>query len=190
MNITLFGGTFDPPHLGHSAIAAALLAQSIADRVWFLPVGEHAFEKHFLPREHRLAMLELVKEKHQRIETFELFTQGTSRTYETLSTLAAIYQQHTFSFVIGSDNLARFSEWEHYRDLLAQFPVFVYPRAGYPVTPLYPGMTLLSGVEPVQISSSEVRAAVAANKPLDRLVKPAVAEYIFKHKLYAAKNTL
>ncbi|MBP7768329.1 nicotinate (nicotinamide) nucleotide adenylyltransferase [Candidatus Woesebacteria bacterium] len=188
MKITLFGGTFDPPHLGHSAIATALLEQKLADQVWFLPVGEHAFEKQFLPKKHRLALLELVREKRQKIERYELFNSGKSITYTTMSALAALYGEHTFSFVIGSDNLVRFHEWQQYKDLLAQFTVFVYPREGYPLTPIYPGMQILQGVVPVNISSSQVRAAVAANKPLHQLVKPAVAEYIERNKLYRAEH--
>jgi nicotinate-nucleotide adenylyltransferase len=80
MHITLFGGTFDPPHLGHSTIASALLEKQLADEVWFLPVGEHAFEKKFSPSQHRLAMLELVLETGQKIEQYELEQSGMSST--------------------------------------------------------------------------------------------------------------
>lgn len=184
MKITVFGGTFDPPHVGHIAIARALLEKKYAERVWFLPVGEHAFDKQFLPAKHRLAMLQLTLEPNQKIERFELQQQGKSYTYQTLSTLAAMNPQHSFSFVIGSDNLARFSQWQNYQDLLAQFPVFVYPREGSSMEPLLPGMIAMTNVAAVTVSSTQVRSAVAAGESIIKLVDQKVALYIHEHSLY------
>jgi nicotinate-nucleotide adenylyltransferase len=184
MKITLFGGTFDPPHLGHSKIAQALLDQHRAEEVWFLPVGEHAFEKKASPASVRVAMLEQILEKNQRIELYEIEHPGMSITYETLMALATKYPEHQFSFVIGSDNLEKFDLWHQYRELLKRFPFFVYPREGADLQPLYPGMTVLTGVEPVSISSTQVRSAIQSGDSIENLVHPKVAEYISKERLY------
>lgn len=184
MQITLFGGTFDPPHLGHSTIASALIEKKYADEVWFLPVGEHAFEKKFSSWEHRVRMLELVTAPNIKVEHYEIRHLGMSITFNTLNGLAAQHPEHTFSFVIGSDNLARFHEWHHYQEMLAKYQFFVYPRAGFALEPLYPNMKVVEGVQPVQVSSTEVRDRVTLGKPILDLVKPAVARYIQENKLY------
>lgn len=184
MNITLFGGTFDPPHLGHSVIAQTLLEQKLADEVWFLPVGEHAFEKNCSPVELRIAMLELILKPQQRIERYEVENPGMSITYETLVALAAQYPQHQFSFVIGSDNLPRFHEWHHYLEMLARFPFFIYPRQGAGLEPLYPGMKVLEDVSPIAVSSTQIRSNVQAGAAISELVKPKVAEFISSKGLY------
>lgn len=184
MKITVFGGTFDPPHLGHSQIARALLEQGKAEEVWFLPVGEHAFDKKFTAAVHRVAMVQLILEEHQRLEMYELEQPGMSITYDTLVALAEKYPQHQFSFVIGSDNLAKFDQWHHYQAMLKRFAFYVYPRAGVPNEPLYPGMGVLAEVPPVAISSTQVRAAVQVGESIEMLVKPAVAAYIEEQKLY------
>ncbi len=184
MKITLFGGTFDPPHLGHSQIARTLLEQNLADEVWFLPVGEHAFEKKCSPAETRVALLELVLAEHQRIELYEIEQQGMSITYDTLRALSKKYPQHQFAFVIGSDNLEKFHLWHHYQEMLHAFPFFVYPREGYSLAPLYENMHVLTQVPPVTISSTQIRAAAKSGASLENLVKPAVAEYIAEHTIY------
>ncbi len=182
--ITLLGGTFDPPHLGHSRIAQVLLEQNLADEVWFLPVGEHAFEKKASPAAVRIEMLERIMMPKTRIEFYEVEQQGMSITYETLCALSEKYTDYQFSFVIGSDNLQQFHLWHHYEEMLARFTFFVYPRKGYDLNPLYPGMKVLEGVEPVTVSSTQVRDSVRNNQSTDGLIKPAVASYIQHHNLY------
>ena len=184
MKICIFGGAFDPPHLGHTTIAQTLLKHKKCAEVWFLPVGEHAFEKKMSSAADRTAMLELVLEPQMKIERYELDRTELSITYETLQALAVAYPQHTFSFVIGSDNIERFTEWHHYQEMLAQFPFWVYPRQGFPLTGLLPGMIALTEAEPIAVSSTEVRAAVRTGKSLEGLVNEQVAEYIQTHQLY------
>jgi nicotinate-nucleotide adenylyltransferase len=184
MHITLFGGTFDPPHLGHSLIARTLLTQKKADEVWFLPVGEHAFEKKCSPATQRVAMLECILEEQQRIELYEVEQRGMSITYETLQALSKKYPDHEFSFVIGSDNLAQFHRWQQYQQMLRQFHFFVYPRADFPLVPLYPNMEGIAGVSPIAISSTQVRTSARAGESLANLVKPSIAAYIAKQRLY------
>ena len=182
--ITLLGGTFDPPHFGHSRIAQALLEQNLADQVWFLPVGEHAFDKKASPAAVRTEMLKRIQMPKTRIELYEVEQQGMSITYETLCALAEKYSNYQFSFVIGSDNLQQFHQWHHYEEMLARFPFFVYPREGFALAPLYPGMKVLEGVEPVTVSSTQVRQCVKNDQSTEGLIKPAVAEYIKVHGLY------
>jgi nicotinate-nucleotide adenylyltransferase len=210
MKITLFGAAFDPPHRGHQKIACSLLEQHLADAVWFLPVKEHAFGKKLASEGDRLTMVELLADAVRdelensgtvpdsrreannvemiRVETYELTQSGTSYTYLTLSALAKLYPQHQFSFVIGSDNLARFHEWPHYLDMPLQFPFFVYPRDGFPLTPLYPGMVVMEHVQPVAVSSTLVRQQVQQNNSISGLVSNSIEKYLQDSQLYRGKT--
>ena len=97
MNIVLFGGAFDPPHLGHQHITQSLLDQKIADEVWYVPTKEHPFSKPMTPAKHRLAMLELiVTDPRIKIEEYELDKEGISYSRDTLDFLS---QSHPFGCI-------------------------------------------------------------------------------------------
>lgn len=190
MKVTIFGAAFDPPHLGHQKIALSLLEQRLADSVWLLPVKEHAFGKKLAHESDRLAMVELLAEilpKKIRVERCELDQKGTSYTYQTLQQLSTLHPQHTFSFVIGSDNLTRFQEWQNYEQMLEKFPFFVYPRVGFPMSPIRKGMIVLENVEPIEVSSTQVRNLVAKGQGVDHLVPKSIQKFVAKKDLYLSQ---
>lgn len=185
MHIALFGGSFDPPHQAHQIIAQYLLDQKIADEVWYVPVGEHHFAKKMSPAKNRVAMLQgIINSSRIKIENYELNHSGISYSYGTLLAMSKKYPQHTFSWIIGSDNLASFHKWHEYKKLLAKFTVYVYPRQGFPFQPLYPGMVPLEGVKRMRTSSTIVREKIRTHLSIARLVDPKVAQYIKVHRLY------
>jgi nicotinate-nucleotide adenylyltransferase len=186
MKITLFGGAFDPPHNGHIRIAEELLNQKIADEVWFLPSGNHAFEKVMQDEEDRETMLSSIIKPQMKLEKFELLQDGTNYTYRTLTSLTQRYPEHTFSFVIGSDNLAKFNQWDEYLKLIEEYTFYVYPRKGYSLSPLQKNMIVLEGVQQVDVSSTDVREKVKAGESISNLVPESVGKYIQEHKLYVA----
>lgn len=191
MKVILFGGAFDPPHVGHLSVVQNVLAQHVADEVWYVPVRQHSFQKVMSAPADRLAMLQLLLTPGCRIETYELETTGVNYTFNTLDALSAKYPEHQFSWLIGSDNLASFHKWgdaygRDFRQLLATYPFYVYPRAGSPFEPLYAGMTPLKGMPVVTVSSTEVRKAIATGQPIDDLVPTAIVQYIQKHSLYTS----
>lgn len=189
MKIALFGGAFDPPHAGHQQVTAALLLHQLFDEVWYVPVGEHAFPgfkpKEMVSAEHRLAMLKLICDQPAiRVEEYELTKSGPSYTYDTLQYLTAQYPEHEFGWIIGSDNLAGFHKWLDVHALLLNHHFYVYPRAGYPMEPLFPQMTALTQLPSIEVSSTEVRAALSTGSSIQDLVDPRVAQYIETHHLY------
>ncbi|HCC84763.1 MAG TPA: nicotinate (nicotinamide) nucleotide adenylyltransferase [Candidatus Pacebacteria bacterium] len=191
MNIILFGGAFDPPHLGHQQIAANLLAENLADEVWFVPVKQHSFAKQLSLPIHRLKLLQLQLLPKTKIELYEQEQVGINYTYNTLDALSARYSEHKFSWVIGSDNLAKFYLWgdasgRNYQALLKSYPFYVYPRHGFRFEPLHPGMISLPHFPEIEVSSTQVRARIAAGQTLTGFVTPAVADYIRDHQLYQA----
>ncbi|MCA9370073.1 MAG: nicotinate (nicotinamide) nucleotide adenylyltransferase [Pseudomonadales bacterium] len=185
MNIAVFGGAFDPPHLGHIQIIQSLLESSF-DEVWCVPVKNHAFGKQMLPAHHRVAMLELALSgmNNIKIDEYELHQPGVNYTYDTLVAFKQHYPEHTFSFVIGSDNLPTFYTWFDDTPGILEFPFFVYPRKGFSFEPLFEGMTPMRNMQEVAISSTQVRQAVMAGESIEHLVPPAVEKYIQQQKLY------
>ena len=133
-------------------------------------------------------MLELLQTQHTRVEIAELEQTTTNYSYQTLTALAEKHPEHTFSFVIGSDNLKKFHLWDEYQKLVADFPFFVYPRAGYPLDPLYRNMKVIPEVRPVQVSSTQVRERVVAGKSISDLVHPFVERYIQDNNLYVKRT--
>lgn len=188
MQIAVFGGAFDPPHVGHYQIAQFLLDSKICEEVWFLPVAEHAFGKKLTDSKHRINMLEMLINKHpqMKIEAYELTkTEGVNQTYQTMVALSRENPRNSLSFVMGSDNLAKFHTWGQYQKLHTEFPIYVYPRLGFPFSPVYPGMITLTKAPIVATSSTEVRNAIKKGNAVVSLVTPGVAQYIKDHNVYA-----
>lgn len=186
MHIALFGGTFDPPHNGHEVVAQEMIARQIVDEVWFVPVNNHPFQKMVSSMEDRLAMLEMLiaGQDHFQIETYELSQSGPSYSFQTLTALSRHYPQHTFSWLIGSDNLEKFNQWHAYQELLNQFHVYVYPRYGFPSAPLLPGMIFLEDFPEIRVSGTEIRQKLKNGESIHDDVCLEIEKYISDHDLY------
>lgn len=186
--ILLFGAAFDPPHLGHELMVREALRLEWWDGVWLLPAKRHPFSKQLAPTAQRLAMLQLLvvdlADPRVRVEEYELNQDVVGYTYRTLKALSANHPNDDFSFLVGSDNLAQFHRWDQYQQMLDEFPFYVYPRSGFPLRPLYPGMIPLSDVEQVNISSTQVRNLIKDKQSVSHLILPQIAEYIEQHQLY------
>ncbi len=199
MKVLVFGGTFNPPHLGHQLMVEQVLSKSLpdgstVDQVWILPVGKHSFAKQFVDQKHRLAMLELMIESLVAknpalvgkifLETYELGRAEESQTFNTLEALSAKHQDRNFSFLIGSDNLAKFQLWHHYETMLSKYPFYVYPRLGFPLQPILQGMIALTDFPQMAVSSTKVRQALAQKSSLKGLLDDKVITYIKANKLF------
>jgi len=199
MKILIFGGTFNPPHLGHQLMVEQVLSKTLDngitfDQLWLLPVGQHSFAKQFVSSEHRLAMLDLMKQSiYQKnpslqgkifTEKYELEHNEESQTFNTLEALAKKYPEHQFSFLIGSDNLEKFYLWHNYELMLSRYPFYVYPRVDFAFKPVYKGMIILGSFPKMQVSSTQVREAFANKASLNDLLDDKVIKYIKENKLF------
>lgn len=182
MHIMLFGGAFDPVHNGHLEIAREIVAQKIADAIWFIPCAQHPFGKEMTTKEDRLAMLQLVD--GLTIDTFEIDQPTTSYTIETIEHFAKLQPTTTFSWLIGSDQLPSFTRWLRWEELVKNFTVFVYPRQDCPFDELQTGMVPLKQLPLVTISSTMIRDFVRNHKSIEQFVPVATAQYIFTKHLY------
>ena len=132
--IGIFGGSFNPVHLGHTALAAYICEQGMVDEVWMMVSPQNPFKQNLalLDEQHRLAMLRLAVEPYPMLQAcdFECHLPRPSYTYHTLQALRAAYPEHEFSLVIGEDNWASFDRWYRGDDILRETPIIVYPREG------------------------------------------------------------
>ena len=200
MNITLFGGSFNPSHLGHvivisqaSELIPAASRRNLGeggkiDELWLLPDYQHSFAKdtNLAPVKHRLVMTRMLENHKVRTETCAIDQKMSGNTIEHITFLKKKHPRHTFSFLMGSDNLKTFTKWPSWEKLLEIMPFYIYPRAGVPMKPLRPNMHPLT--HPLQvvtnISSTMVRRRRKQNLPISHLVPPKVANYLSTHNLY------
>lgn len=183
MNIALLGGAFNPPHLGHLMIAQQILDFTDTDEVWFLPNFGQSPPKPVASVEDRLAMTKLLHLPKTRVSTIEI---DNNLDGETVHLLPFLPKDHSFSFIIGSDQLPTFHLWLEWEKLLESMPFYVFPRYGYPNEPLYKNMKVISHELLIgsNISSSKVRERVGKGLPIDEFVPQQIAEYIKEHALY------
>ena len=193
MNIVLFGGTFDPPHRTHQQMVATLLERGMFDQVWYVPVAVHDkdfIKKHMSSVEQRLAMLELVLRPQTKIDLYEIESGRESFTHRTLRELRDKHPEHTFSWIMGSDQLEKLHLWRCDLDkacfpqVLDEFDYYVYPRKGFPLDLPYKKLKVIEDVEPMPDSSTLIRQKMRSGGSISGLVIKEVEEYIKLNKLY------
>jgi nicotinate-nucleotide adenylyltransferase len=201
MPIALFGGTFDPLHKGHLAVAQAALdaPRFSLDRIHFIPadIPPHKLQQPITPWHHRYAMVELAVRDHphftpSRIEDPQN-THGEPN--YSINTVRRFKREHALKtedlyFIIGIDSFRDFPQWREPEALLRECRFIVASRPGFNestnlILPwISPNTITLLATVAVDISSTQIRQAVAQGEPLDKYVVPSVAAYIEQHKLY------
>jgi nicotinate-nucleotide adenylyltransferase len=194
MNIVLFGGSFDPPHLGHLiVIQQAFELIDPVDELWLIPAYRHTFQKDLSPFLHRIKMakaliMQLPRniQEHIKLNTVECDKKLKGETYQTYALLKKAHPDHQFSFLMGSDQIPQFDQWGHYQELLEMMPFYVYPRPGFDTKISYPNMTLLQDKNQVitNISSTLIRQRLIDQLPVNHLIPRAIKSYIHTEKLY------
>jgi len=184
MKIGLFGGVFNPPHFGYLMIAQQILEYTDIEEIWFLPnFGQCPAKAGVAPAQDRLAMAKLLTLPKTKVSTIEMDHALTGSTIELLPYLP---KEHAYTFIIGSDWLPGFTKWNRWEELLEKLPFLVFPRTDYPISPLYKHMKLLTHPNLItsNVSSTKIRARIAAGLPIDQFVPAPVTEYIYHHGLY------
>lgn len=201
----LFGGTFDPVHLGHLETARAAVTTRGADHCRFIParVSPHKRNVQSTAAEDRLAMLRLAIAADPRlvVEEVELRLPPPSYTIDTLETLRRQYPGERWIWLLGADQLTKFAQWHRIEELLGLVEFALLARPG---VDLEEGLTTVEAslggtlgkttadrlrgsvvaAPLVDISATEIRRHCAAGESIADYVPPAVAEYIATHNLY------
>lgn len=190
--IGIFGGTFDPIHRAHLAVAAAARTHADLDLVLFVVAGMPPHKRHDVAEsaEHRLRLVEAAVSGQAglAVSRIELDRDGPSYTVDTLQELEAVYPGAAFFLIIGEDSLVDLPKWHAPEGILNRAHLLVVPRPE-PHAPIPESLaghyTLLPFQEDVT-SSTEVRRRLAEDEALDDLIPDAVAEVIRQEGYYDA----
>lgn len=186
MKAGIFGGSFDPVHIGHLVAAEHAGERLGLDRVYFVPARQHPFKAgHGASAEHRLAMVALAIQDNPRfvLDAREMERPGPSYTVDTVRALAAELRGNPLFLLLGADAAREFPAWREAEAIAALATVVVLTRAGVslPALPLVGQVVEVPGIE---VSASALREAVRLGQSIRYLVPPAVEEYIRSHGLY------
>ncbi|MBA2462129.1 MAG: nicotinate-nicotinamide nucleotide adenylyltransferase [Actinobacteria bacterium] len=171
----IFGGRFDPPHVGHVALARAAIERFGIDRLHVTVVADAGHKGSEAPAEHRLAMARLAFADLDSVVELE------EHPFTVDALEAARYEDPIF--LIGADQLAALRTWKEPDRVLELARLGVATRPGYGVQEDSDRIQPFE-LEPYEVSSTDVRARVGRGKPIDGLVPSAVASYIEEHDLY------
>lgn len=191
--IGLYGGAFDPPHNAHRALARLAVARLALDELRWMPTGDAWHKPRRLsPAQHREAMvaLAIAGEPRFAIDRREIERPGATYTLDTVREMQAEEPAAEWLLVVGHDQYASLHTWYGWRELLARVTLAVAGRPGdRAVDPAVAAIGCVRlDLPPMDISSSDIRARIAAGQPVDGLVAPAVARYIDQHRLYRGRT--
>lgn len=179
--VGVYGGSFNPVHNGHIAIARSFLDKAGLDEVWFVVSPQNPFKANdrLLDGEQRLSMVReaLKGEPGMVASDYEFKLPRPSYMWNTLQSMSRDFPGCEFTLLIGSDNWATFGRWYRSADILSTYRIGIFPRRGDVVDGSgLPENVFLLETETIDISSTEVRRRVSEGLPTDGLVPPKVAE--------------
>lgn len=187
MKIALFGGRFDPPHLGHYWVARQIIDfRPDIEKVIFVPAFEHQWKKAAATPEQRMAMLSEFQGEGIELSDIEYRRQGVSYTIDTIRAVKEETGAEIF-WIVGSDILREFERWEKAEELVKEATFLVFPRDPYHLPPAIPqGFEVLKNENLItsNLSSTGIKKRRQEGLSLTGFVTKEVEEYIIKHNLY------
>lgn len=186
----MFGGSFDPPHNAHVALATLALHELALDELRWIPAGQPWQKARVItPSAHREAMVRLAMDDEPRfvLERCEIRRNGPSYTLDTVRELQAAQPGAQWFLIIGQDQYAGLHTWRDWRELLGLVTLAVANRPGTVLAPHADVLALAHRAVPLPmlaIASTDIRARVAAGQDISTLVPEGVARYIEAHHLY------
>lgn len=189
MKLGLFGGSFDPIHLGHLLVAQAAREELELTRLFFIPAAQSPFKsdsRPALPAERlRLLRLALAGKEWCEVDEQEIQRGGVSYTVDTVRNYLKRFPDAQIFYLIGTDHISKLPQWREANELAKLVEFVVIPRPGEVAAsfpPPFRGRTLRGF--PLGVSSSQIRTRVRAGQSIDHLVTGAVAEAIHNNRLY------
>lgn len=207
MRICIFGGSFNPVHVGHIALARAVISASLADQVWLMVSPQNPLKPAdtLWNEDLRLQLARKAVADCEGIEAsdFEFGLPRPSYTYATLCALRKAYPEHQFCLLIGADNWEIFDRWRNAAEILQEFGVIIYPRPGYNLPNLQNPTRENSNKSPIQeslppehvtildaptydVSSTKIREALVRGEDVSKMVPNGIAETL--SALYIEKS--
>jgi len=191
VKVGVFGGTFNPPHLGHLIVAEYVRDELGLEKILFVPsaVPPHKQDLDIVEAHHRLDMLEHAVQgnRHFIVSDLEVQRGGVSFTIDTLTEIQKLHPEDELFVMIGMDNYVEFHTWKSPDKILELATVVVMKRPGVDVgaIPRDAGpKVIMCTVPEIEIASRHIRRRVAEGKSIRYLVPSTVERYIHHHKLY------
>ena len=190
MRIGLFGGSFNPIHNAHIALASTICEQARLDEVWFMVSPQNPLKQaeDLLGENERYEMVKLALESEEKVlkaSNYEFHLERPSYTWKTLRALKKDFPQHEFSLIIGGDNWVRFPRWAHSEEILANHNIYIYPREDSDINEaLLPENVHLVHTPKINITSTMLRGIVKNGNDISEYVPEVVAKTIAEKKYY------
>lgn len=177
MRIGIFGGSFNPIHVGHISLARQLRQLAGLDEVWLMVSPQNPLKQGDADLLDDILRFEMAEKALEGVEgvkacNYEFHLPKPSFTWNTLQNLSKDYLDKTFMLLIGGDNWAHFERWRHWKDILRHYDVVVYPRDEHPGTVDVPLLNL---------SSTEIRQKVRAGESIEGLVPAAIEPMVCQY---------
>lgn len=199
-SLGVLGGTFDPPHYGHLALAENARVQLRLERVLFVPAGQQPLKRDraITSARHRAAMVEaaIADNPGFALSRVDLDRPGPHYTTDTLALLRKAHPEAELFFLVGGDSLAQLAAWHDPAGIVQQARLAAMPRPGWEVDlgeleQAVPGVCerlVWLDTPCLDIAASDLRRRARQGLPLRYLVPPAVEAYIYKHRLYTGDS--
>lgn len=190
--VCLFGGTFDPPHIGHLLVAQTVAEAENFEKIIFVLTNQPPLKDNYSSVDHRLSMLKMAVSENPRfdISEIELKRGGISFTIDTIKEFkkSKKLEKNEIYYLIGSDSLMNFHQWEHAGEILNECKLLVAIRPGFKPSSI-PGWVLkqiqFANIPRFEISSTNIRKRWVEDKTIRYMVTQPVWEYVNAHKLYS-----
>ena len=179
-SVGIFGGSFNPIHTGHIALAKSLCEKAGLDEVWFMVSPMNPFKKaatDLLDDQLRREMVKKALEGEPQLQAcdYEFHLPKPSYNWHTLQAISQDFSDIRFTLLIGGDNWAAFDKWYHHDDILAHYPIVVYPRKGSDIGEVPEGVTIVE-TPLLNISSTEIRHHIAKGESIHGMVPESIEQ--------------
>lgn len=192
MKIGLYFGSFNPIHTGHLIIANHVLNESNLQKIWFVLSPQNPFKNAngLLNEYDRLHLVQKAIEGNDsfRAMDIEFFLPKPSYTVHTLQYLREKYPSYTFSIIMGSDSFQNLPRWKNSEVILQNYPLVVYMRPGFEITPANQPNIQIMKAPLLEISATHIRELVAGGKSIKYLVPDAVEKEIIANRFFKKES--
>lgn len=181
--VAIFGGSFNPIHNGHIALARSVVRQGLAEEVWLLVSPQNPLKQQndLVDEQVRLTLAQkaLERDAHIKVSDFEFSLPRPSYTWNTLQALSKAYPACEFELLVGADNWKVFDKWAHYEDILSHYSLLIYPREGYDINAAsLPANAAMIDAPLFPISSTDIRHMVREGKDIKRVIPIIIEEEV------------